>query len=239
MLKDALEYLVSLQPYREKIGQIEYADRPMFAVVPPRAKPLGFQRLQGFVDHLLMPDLVGTEGTFVHVVSPFEVQYLSKLDCDHRDRECYSLATYAIPGFKWGQFLVPDEFVIAAQCLMVDTPERARLLELVGNAAAERVVTSTDDGVSQTVAAKAGVSLKASKPINNPFVLQPHRTFAEVAQPASPFILRAKQAAENQMPLFALFSCDNEAWQLDAVENIRAWLDLKLQKADPAIPILA
>ena len=28
MLKDALEYLVSLQPYREKIGRIEYADRP-------------------------------------------------------------------------------------------------------------------------------------------------------------------------------------------------------------------
>jgi hypothetical protein len=132
-------------------------------------------------------------------------RYLSALDTVHRDREFYTVATYAIPGFKWGQFLAPDEFVIAAMALMNDTPERARLLELVGNAAAERMVTSTDDGVSQTVAAKAGISLRHSKPINNPFTLAPHRTFAEVAQPESPFILRAKQAVENQMPMCALF----------------------------------
>lgn len=236
MLKEALEYLVGLKPHREAIGSIEYADRKLLAVVPPRAQPLGFQRLGGFVDHVLMPDAMGMAKSFVHVVSPFEVRYLSALDLIHRDRESYTLATYAIPGFKWGSFLAPDEFVIAAQSLISDTPERARLMELVGNAAAERMVTSTDDGVAQTIAAKAGVRMMASKLINNPFSLTPHRTFAEVTQPASPFILRARQATENQMPTFALFEIDNGGWQIDAVENIRAWLAGRL---GDKVPILA
>jgi len=125
--------------------------------------------------------------------------------------------------------------VIAAQTLIVADDERARLLAVVGNVGAEQISTSTDDGISQTVAVKAGVTLVKKKQIENPFMLRPHRTFAEVQQPASPFILRARQATENAMPMLALFECDNGVWQIDAIAAIAEWLRLKVGE----VPVLA
>ena len=53
--------------------------------------------------------------------------------------------------------------------------------------------------------------------------LTPLRTFYEVEQPTSPFVLRFNEDAEA-----ALFEGDGGAWQLRAVENIKNWLTAQL-----------
>lgn len=54
-------------------------------------------------------------------------------------------------------------------------------------------------------------------------VYSPLRTFYEVEQPSSPFVLRFSENAK-----VALFEGDGGAWKLEAVENIKKWLRTKL-----------
>ena len=57
-----------------------------------------------------------------------------------------------------------------------------------------------DDGVGQTVTAKSGVTRTTKVDVKNPWMLAPFRTFPEVAQPESPFILRMDK--DSQCALF-------------------------------------
>jgi len=52
----------------------------------------------------------------------------------------------------------------------------------------------------------------------------PFRTFREVLQPASPFVLRVQAGAQGGLPTVGLFEADGGAWRLSAVEGIRGWL---------------
>ena len=244
MIQEALQYLVELgasDPYHENINGINYSDRSLHVIKPPRAMPLQFSRLQGFADfaNLKNEDFGDRSHLVIHVESPWCVRLTHTLDATLRDREDYALAEFeAARIFPFGKFMASEEFVIAAMTLIADSDktDRARLLSLVGNVGAEQITNLTDDGVSQQVAVKAGVTLVNRRKIDNPFKLAPFRSFAELKQqPASPFILRARQADATQVPTLALFECDNGAWQIDAIEGIADWLKSKIKD----IPILA
>lgn len=76
-----------------------------------------------------------------------------------------------------------------------------------------------DDGVSQQVVVKSGVSIEENKRTKSEYSLKPFRTFSEVSQPMSTFILRLRKGAEA-----ALYIADGGAWELTAIHNIRDYL---------------
>lgn len=55
-------------------------------------------------------------------------------------------------------------------------------------------------------------------------MLRPYRTFREVEQPASRFVLRLQSGQGDGMPKAALFEADGGAWRLTAIEAIARWL---------------
>jgi hypothetical protein len=110
----------------------------------------------------------------------------------------------------------------------------AALLKVVGNIQDGMAKTITDDGVSQTVNAKVGVQL-ATVALPSPSLLAPYRTFREVAQPASLFILRARAGSDEQPPKLALFIADGNRWRLDAIKNVAYWLSANV----PGVAVLA
>jgi hypothetical protein len=57
--------------------------------------------------------------------------------------------------------------------------------------------------------------------------LRPYRTFREIEQPASKFVLRVKRGGEGQKPGCALFEADGGFWKLEAIENIRKYIASK------------
>ena len=59
--------------------------------------------------------------------------------------------------------------------------------------------------------------------------LAPYRTFPDVAQPESTFILRMKGGSEHQAPTAALFEADGGKWALMAVERIAEHLSIELE----------
>jgi hypothetical protein len=132
--------------------------------------------------------------------------------------------------FHFGQWLDPESFNIGLQSLFVETDERARVLEIVGNISTDGVSTIDDDGVSQAIVARAGVRLGKLVGVPNPVRLAPFRTFRDIDQPESLFVLRVRGESGEQ-PRIALFEADGGCWRLQAIESIAAFLRQRLPAA--------
>ncbi len=149
-----------------------------------------------------------------------------------RNRPVVLRSKAKFPKFSTGYFYPHYEFMIFLQMNLVRTEVIDRLLQLFGNISSEEIRTSIDDGVTQQIVAKQGIKLVDWATVPNPVLLQPYRTFPEVEQPASPFIIRLKEKAEK--PAIAFFEADGGAWEIDAIHGIRDWLKERVD-----IPIIA
>lgn len=123
--------------------------------------------------------------------------------------------------FKFGQFMKMEEFLIALQTQFVRDAKLTELLTFASTVTAQSLRTSADDGYSQEVGTKRGIHLVGSAKVPSPVVLAPWRTFREVEQPTSPFVLRLR---DNDGPEFALFEADGDQWRVEAAGRVAAWL---------------
>jgi hypothetical protein len=164
----------------------------------------------------------------IHVVDEETVTVVSGLFGRAEQRREYLRATanavLADAGFSYGIFYGCEEFNIKIQSVFVPNDDRDRVLRLVGNIKEENVRQASDDGVTQTVTARAGITRVEDVQVPNPVNLMPYRTFREVTQPTSDFILRMKQGIGGQMPTCALFEADGGSWKLRAIQSIAAYL---------------
>ena len=69
-----------------------------------------------------------------------------------------------------------------------------------------------------------GIALTEMVEVKPRVVLQPFRTFVEVAQPESEFLLRISDKGE-----IGLFPADGGVWKLEATRNVAAYFEEKLQ----------
>jgi len=195
---------------------------------PDEPSPLGVHSLQGLVDYLAAnrDELKGAD-CMIHVVSPTLVRVVSRLQ-PRAKRFAYleAEALDLVSGFL-DHFHQIEVMVIALQARFTRAGARDEVLKLLGNVTDDAEVRVEDDGVTQKVKTRAGIVLKDESPVPNPVRLAPYRTFREVAQPVSPFILRLRRGGE-EGPKVALFESDGGAWELQAVENIATWLDGKV-----------
>jgi hypothetical protein len=102
--------------------------------------------------------------------------------------------------------------------------DRDKVVTILGNIQEENVQTSTDDGFTQKVVAKTGIATVSNVAIEPIVKLAPYRTFIEVGQPASQFLLRLKSGGTA-----SLFEADGGAWKLEARKNIKNYFLLALE----------
>jgi hypothetical protein len=97
-------------------------------------------------------------------------------------------------------------------------------------------IDGDDDGITQKVSIKRGLSgaLKDQVSLKPVVKLSPYRTFREVEQPESEFLLRVRLDS-NDVPTVALFEADGGAWINQATENIVQYI----QSIVPTIPVIA
>ena len=98
------------------------------------------------------------------------------------------------------------------------------LLKLLGSITSESKVTSSDNGVTQAVEAKSGISLMQKVDIRPRVSLKPFRTFIEVEQPESLFLLRISGSGE-----IGLYEADGGVWKLEATRNVAAYFEKELK----------
>ena len=131
------------------------------------------------------------------------------------------------PRHKFGQQMTQEDFLIYLQTCFDPTEDFDVVAKLVGTIKMENAVENADDGISQRVTVKDGVSGLVNATINNPFRLKPKRTFSEVEQPVSPFTLRVSKAQDGK-PRIALYENDESLWRRESVQSIGEWLTEQL-----------
>lgn len=180
-------------------------------------------------------DQLNKDALLLHVESPLSVNLYERLEGEVSQyrRNLIITATAAASKFSFGQWQDIETFVIGIQTHFLDSGAREAVLKLVSSVKDVEELESEDDGVSQEVRAKAGAAFVERFKVQNPVVLAPFRTFREVDQPVSPFVLRLKRSDGNGGPRCALFEADGGAWELEAIAEIAVWL--RRECADVAV----
>lgn len=218
MIKEALSYLIGLGNARtETVGSQSFSTHPYYLVPEPTVSPITVNTLSGLVDYL-KSTFDGSDSVLVHIESPTKVYVYSHLTRDNK-RNTMIEATALLPSFTFDRYYNAEQFNIKLQSVFVDAGSRSNILKIVGNIREEQVGEFGDDGVSQKVTAKTGIATVADVKVPNPVTLAPFRTFVEVEQPSSEFVLRMKSGPE-----CALFEADGGAWKSEAIGNISSYL---------------
>lgn len=105
--------------------------------------------------------------------------------------------------------------LIELRSLCIPNEGTAYLLDLLSRMTNENSVSTNDNGVTQTVEARQGVALNALIEIKPRVMLRPFRTFLEVEQPESEFLLRVDPDEG-----IGFFEADGGIWKLEAKKNI-------------------
>lgn len=196
----------------------------------PEEKPEPFYAfsLQGLVDYILT-DVDGhfkspSKRHIVRVVDTRTVEVITPIYGFYKTRDRIAVCKALVPDIPFDRYLEIDDFQIMVQTRFAESTNRDLILQLAGCVRKEQTLQTADDGVSQKITINRGVVTAGDVVVKNPVTLRPLRTYYEVEQPESPFIIRFNEDAEA-----ALFEGDGGAWKLKAVENIRSWLADKLQ----------
>ena len=159
----------------------------------------------------------------VRVTSPTKVEVISPVTGYWLERVVVAQCSAVVPEITFGRYMDTDDFQIMVQTCFEDSENRAKVLLLAGSVRKEQSMQTADDGTSQKVTINTGVATAADVIVKNPVILTPFRTFREVEQPESPFILRFDEDARA-----ALFTGDGSAWKLAAVARISEYLKANL-----------
>lgn len=232
MLKEAIEYIVGLhQPniYVDEVGDkwAKAADHyELLEREPEIPDPVTVNTLSGLLTLLFeegIPKHTFDCGKmFIRVVD----EGLVRVHTNYKHQESRIFLRYLpyraeadTPHLTIGREMSQDQAIVELQSLYGDTPDRAYLLDLLSQISVEDGVTSIDNGVTQTVTARQGVALKETVQVKPIVRLQPYRTFLEVEQPVSDFLLRIGQNGR-----IALHEADGGAWRLEAKNRIAKYL---------------
>lgn len=189
-----------------------------------------FNTLTGLIDFasLFKPPISDSGGLFFYVCSPEKVQLCGSFQpSNYNKRFVYAKAYLDHEIFRFANESSPawhtiEMFVIGIQALFVATDQRESVIDMLGSVANEAIQENTDDGFSQTLQVRTGIRHRERETVKNPIALKPWRTFREVDQPESAFILRFSN--KNGMQC-SLWEADGGMWRSEAMQNIKAWLN--------------
>ena len=223
MLEKAIKYIVDLStPTIEEIKGQTYSDKTLYRINHnPKAKQIEMHTLTSLVDYIRSKADKLPKKMFVHIASPTSVELFSVLD------EYLVEVNAKVPNFSFNNFIDHETFCINLQSKFNDNPDRALLLKFAGTIESGTLAEYGDDGITQKATVKTGIASKGEAIVPNPVELCAFRTFVEVAQPTSKFVFRMKQDKYDGIKC-GLFEADGGAWEIDAMDNIRQYLEAKL-----------
>lgn len=236
MIEKAINKILELADVAQfEIAGRKYTSKGIVPVKEPMPVVLEVHTLSGLVDYLSKDiDHLAKSKLFIHVCSPVKVGLRADFMDGFCERGEYIAANFEPPQIRCGSYNSLEDFIISLQAFFVPTETSRAILAIIGNLRDENITDFADDGITQAVTAKKGLSMRALVPVPNPVRLKPYRTFPEIDQPESLFVFRMRKQ-EGDAPACGLWEADNKQWKIEAVKGIAAWLQDKL----PEIPIIA
>lgn len=233
MLKAALEYFASKVKEAEEVKVVKiagktYTDKPLIRQdKTDKARAIEGKTLTSLIDYIKGCKEEFQSRLILHVNSPVEVSLCSGLDTE-RERECLFKAKACLPMFEFDRKHGQEEFPIALQACFGPVGDRDTLAAVASKIVNAQEQSYSDDGMTQEITMKTGVTTKAAALAPNPVRLMPYRTFLEVEQPISDFIFRIDGKGEE--PRFMLVEADGGAWKNQAMLTIKEYLEEQLKE---------
>lgn len=232
MLKEALEKLESMaQPTLVNV------DGAVFSI----ANDGGVDELRPTIDH---PDtlplhsldalvkMVKTEATeqdvplYITIPDHMTVRCFGQPDAGARyfRQVYYEAHATDVPG--WGEKvqLGFEEAQIALRTRFQETQDTLYAMKLLSDICLGAKVTYNDNGIATTVVTQKGVALQSNEQIRPIVTLKPYRTFQEVEQPESIFLIRVGERG------ISFTEADGGMWKLKARETVKAFLEQQMEQ---------
>lgn len=162
--------------------------------------------------------------SIVRVVSPNIVSVETPVQGHQRTIHKLAECDYHAPSITYGTFIDAEMMGVDLQSKFIEDENRDTVLRIVRNMGEEQSLQTADDGISQRVTVKSGVKEVDSSIFRNPAYLRPMRTFPEVEQPVSAFVVRFQEGRRA-----ALYESDGGAWRHIAVRRIGEYLSVRLE----------
>lgn len=226
MLREAIEKIerMSAPTFHEVDGSV-FSNQEMVHVMDKKPMPKCIE-LTG-LDSIckMVRNEAGHVGLqiFIQVKDYKSVSVFTELDEDE-DRLYLYKCTADTPAVTTDRFMAYEKAVIELRSLYIPNKGTEYLLQLLSSISNESKVTSSDNGVTQQVEARSGIALNSMVKVDPRVTLQPFRTFIEVAQPASEFLLRINERGE-----IGFFPADGGVWKLEATRNVAAYFETQLK----------
>ena len=211
MLKEAIQYVLeNMRPEAQNLGNRAYiitqkgAQEVIETPIAPDTVPL--HSLDSIVKMIRTEAIhladVNTPALFVNIPSPTNVVCFSQPEYEQR---CHRTL-----GFEEAQ--------IALRTRFQETPDSLYAMKLVNDISLGAKVIYNDNGVATTVTTQKGVALQTNEQIRPIVKLRPYRTFQEVEQPESTFLIRISDRG------ISFIEADGGMWRLTARNTIKTFL---------------
>lgn len=141
-----------------------------------------------------------------------------------QDKRNYRSALYEavatdVPGWNDTTKLGFEEASIALQTRFQATPDRDYALRLLSQITCGGKVTYNDNGVATSVVTQKGIQLQSTETIKPLVRLKPYRTFQELEQPESLFLIRVDERG------ITFTEADGGMWKLAARQTTKAYIE--------------
>ncbi|MCR1905159.1 hypothetical protein [Intestinimonas butyriciproducens] len=134
----------------------------------------------------------------------------------------YEAMATDVPGWSEKVTLGFEEAQIALRTRFQETQDTLYAMKLVSDISLGAKVIFNDNGIATTITTQKGVALQTNEQIRPLVKLRPYRTFQEVEQPESIFLIRISERG------IAFIEADGGMWKLKAREVVKAHLEDKL-----------
>jgi len=202
----------------------------------PGAETITIHTLTGLVDFVRANvDKLDLKKHLAVVKSPTEVFLMSALSGERRKRDeiIHVLVDEKMRTYDFGRYQQVEEFIISLTSLFEESPDREKVIKFVSRVHGGTGFTLADDGVAQVAEVTKGVSGALTDKETAPKIvnLKPYRTFRDIDQPESCFLLRLKLIdEENKIVGACLFEADGGRWRNTAIKGIQEFLEKNLTK---------
>jgi len=230
MLKEFIEHIQrTTQPIIEEVGDSVFvisgsgrAEEIRPTIFHPDTLPL--HSLEALVKMIQTEAASMAAPLYITIPDHLTVRCFGQPDPDARyfRQVYYEARATDVPGFRDG-FREQEKAIIELRSRFAPGEGVDYLLDLLSRISKDSNVSTTDNGVSQTVEARQGIAIKITEAIKPRVPLRPFRTFQEVEQPESEFLLRMDEEGN-----IGLFEADGGMWKLTARQTIKAFLNQEL-----------
>ncbi len=207
------------------IDGFKFTDKGLSAIKGPCVSTLEFNTIRGMTELVKRELEAFGNVVIVNVRNHKTVEAYSGIRVNDRIREVPYISTAELINISFDRWLPYEDMMIMLKSRFVETPELLQVVQLLGTITNEKSAQAVDDGFTQTVVVRKGIALKDNKVVKPIVKLKPYRTFNEVEQPESEFLLRLSENGT-----VALFEADGGAWKLEARRNIASYIKEELKE---------